>query len=174
MMEIRLEIGMESKNIILIGMPSAGKSTIGKLISKSIGKSFIDTDTIIKEKANKPLRDIVNTDGLAKFLEIQESTILDMKFEDFIIATGGSVVYSDTAMNHLKNKGIIIYLKLEYRVIEERVTPDRRFARSTEQSLLQLYNERVPLYEKYADITIECSNLSEEEIINNVLNRLQK
>jgi shikimate kinase len=174
MMEIRLEIGMESKNIILIGMPSAGKSTIGKLISKSIGKSFVDTDTIIKEKAKKPLRDIVNTDGLAKFLEIQESTILEMKFVDSIIATGGSVVYSDIAMNHLKNKGIVIYLKLEYKVIEERVTPDRRFARNTEQSLLQLYNERVPLYEKYADITIDCSNLSEEEIVNNVLKMLQK
>ena len=154
---------METKNIILIGMPSSGKSTIGKLLAEKTERSFIDTDCIIKQKQNKSLRDIVYTEGLAKFLEIQENVILDTNFDGFIIATGGSVVYSSIAMNHFKKNGIIIYLKQEFNVIEGRVAPDRRFARNTEQSLLDLYNERTPLYEKYADITIDCSNLSEEE-----------
>lgn len=157
------------KNVVLIGMPSAGKSTIGKLLAKKTGKNFIDTDIIIMEKENRSLREIINTDGLAKFLEVQEKAILDMKVEDYVIATGGSVIYSEPAMRHMKDKGIIIYLKLEYKVIEERVAPDRRFARNTEQSLLDLYNERTPLYERYAAVTIDCSNLSEDDIVISIL-----
>jgi shikimate kinase len=164
---------MEKKNIVLIGMPSAGKSTIGKILAEKKGKNFVDTDIVIKNKQNMPLRDIVNTQGLAKFLEIQETAILEMNVENHIIATGGSVVYSNVAMDHLKNLGVVVYLKLDFSVIEERVAPDRRFARKSEQSLLDLYNERTPLYEEYSDIIIDCSNMSEEETAIKVLKHFE-
>ena len=161
-------------NIVLIGMPSSGKSTIGKAFAKDSELSFIDTDTVIIEKENRQLRDIVNTDGLEAFLKIQEDNILELKLDNHVIATGGSVVYSENSMNHLKNNGVVIYLELELNEIEERIVSGRRFARSKEQSFENLYNERVPLYMKYADITVNCSNKSVEDIVQEIKMRVNE
>lgn len=162
------------KNLVLIGMPSAGKSTIGKLLTSKTGYSFMDTDMVIKEQQKRELREIVQTDGLEYFLEIQEKAILGLEPEGQIIATGGSVVYSNAAMEHLKAKGWVIYLKLSYNAIQERVVPGRRFARKEEQSLQDLYNERIPLYERYADLIVDCSNMTEEETAVKVYEEIMK
>ncbi len=155
---------MIGDNIVLIGMPSAGKSTIGELLAADLHMGFVDTDALMIKKTNRRLRDIINEDGLSKFLEIQEATVLEINVAGHVVATGGSVVYSEAAMKHLKSSGRIVYLRSTYEEIEQRVAPDRRFARNESQSLKDIYDERIPLYEKYADITIDCSSKPAEEI----------
>ena len=103
---------MGKSNIVLIGMPSSGKTTIGKPLSLALGMDFIDTDNIIIAKENKELKDIVNQDGLKKFLEIQEKSLLELHLTNYVISTGGSVIYNKTAMEHLKNNGMVFYLRL--------------------------------------------------------------
>lgn len=163
---------MDKINVVLIGMPSSGKSTIGDKLAEKLNLKFIDTDLVIRQRENMALRDIINKHGLQNFLEKQEAAILDLDIENHIIATGGSVVYGDASMQHLKRMGAVIYLRLEYSEIEQRVAPDRRFARESGKSLQDLYVERTPLYEKYADITIQCSNKSVEQIVTEIKDRL--
>ena len=160
---------MEKSNIVLIGMPSSGKTTIGQPLASALGKLFIDTDAAINERENKALRDIVNQDGLKRFLEIQEEVILGMNLENYIIATGGSVIYGDASMKYLKQGGPVIYLKIAQEELEKRIKTERRFARNLGQSFGDIYNERSPLYEKYADIVVDCNEKSEEEIIEEIL-----
>lgn len=157
-----------NKNIVLIGMPSSGKSTVGELLAKELDMSFIDTDRVIREKENRDLKDIVNTDGLKRFLEIQEQAILELRLQGYVIATGGGVVYGDVSMNHLKVNGTVVFLKQEYEEIEQRVTSDRRFARDESQSLKDLFIERMPLYKKYADVTVDCLDKSVEVIVEEI------
>lgn len=164
---------MKKTNIVLIGMPSSGKSTTGRALSRALGKGFTDTDVLILNRAGKPLKNIVNEDGLSRFLEIQEKVILDMSVEDQVIATGGGAVYSAAAMEHLGRYAVVIYLKLTFDEIERRVAPERRFARANGQDLYDLYNERVPLYEKYADITVDCSQKSIDEIVNTIIKSVE-
>lgn len=159
-------------NIILIGMPGAGKSTIGPALASICGKDFIDTDQIIKEKEGRELKDIVNTSGYEEFLRIQEEIILALKVGNNVIATGGSVVLSDLSMQHFKQNGRIVYLKMEFDHIQNRLSPDRRLARSGEKSLFDVYAERTPLYEKYADYTADCTGKSVEDITKDILSDL--
>lgn len=156
------------KNIVLIGMPSSGKTTIGKPLSKKLGMEFIDTDKVILDKEKKPLKDIVSEDGLNKFLNIQETTILDINVENYIISTGGSVIYNTKAMEHLKKHGLIVYLKLDIDTLEKRITTKRRFAKDKKQSFTDIYNERTLLYEKYADVIIDCNNKLVDEIVKEI------
>ena len=155
-------------NIVLIGMPSSGKSTVGEPLSKELNMKFIDTDKIIFDREKRPLRDIVNSDGLKTFLEIQEKTIMDICVSNTVISTGGSVVYNSGAMEYLKDDGLVIFLKSDFEEIEKRVTKDRRFARNEDQTLIDLYNERMPLYEKYADITIYSTGKSVETLVDEI------
>jgi shikimate kinase len=148
---------MNKENIVLVGMPGAGKSTIGPLLSQKLGMVFIDTDLIIKEKEGRELADIVKNSGHEEFLRIQEEAILMLSVENCVIATGGSVVMSSYSMNHLKTIGKVIYLKLDFEVIEQRLSPERRLARDGGRSLRDLHDERTLLYEKYADIIIDCN-----------------
>ena len=164
---------MEKSNIVLIGMPSSGKTTIGQPLASALGKLFIDTDAAINERENKALRDIVNQDGLKRFLEIQEEVILGMNLENYIIATGGSVIYGDASMKYLKQGGTVIYLKIAQEELEKRIKTERRFARNLGQSFEDIYNERSPLYEKYADIVVDCNEKSEEEIVEEILVRIK-
>ncbi len=151
-------------NIVLIGMPSSGKTTVGKPLAFRLCMGFADTDAVIRERENRELSSIVNEDGLQHFLHIQESVLLGLHYDNYVISTGGSAVYSDKSMQHLKKNGIIVYLKVSYEDIEKRITSKRRFARNSEQTLLDLYNERTPLYEKYTDMTVECAGKTVEEI----------
>ena len=162
------------KNIVLIGMPSAGKSTVGVVLAKTLGMNFIDSDLVIQEKTGRLLQDIINEDGIDDFLKIEENSILSLKFKNTIIATGGSVIFCDKAIEHLKLEGIVVYLKVEFQEIVKRLDniTTRGVVLANGYSLKDMYNERVPLYEKYSDILIDCSNKGVEEIIFNVISEI--
>jgi len=155
---------MIKDNIVLIGMPSSGKSTIGARLAEYLKMGFADTDSIISGREKMTPKDIVLSHGLEKFLQIQEAAVLGLNVSKHIIATGGGIVYNKAAMEHLKNLGTVIYLKLPLTEIEKRITPGRRFAREKGQSLEDIFNERTLLYEKYADLTIDCMGKSIDEI----------
>ena len=163
-------------NIILIGMPGAGKSTVGVILAKALKKTFIDTDIVIQEDSGRLLQEIIDTDGPSAFLEIEESTILSRNFANAVIATGGSVVFSRKAMEHVKNGGVVVYLKISFEEMVRRLNniTTRGIVLVAGQGLLEMYNQRVPLYEKYADITIDCSDGNVENCIGNVTNELRK
>jgi shikimate kinase len=152
-------------------MPGSGKSTIGAGLAAKLGRSFVDTDSIIQQTEKMVLKDIVNERGLDTFLKIQELHILNLKVKDSVIATGGSVIYSSNSINHLKKDGVIVYLKLEIDELIERLEPGRRFARSKEQSFIDLYMERLPLYDRFSDITVDCSGKDAEQLIEEIINR---
>ena len=155
-------------NLILIGMPGAGKSTIGIVLAKVIGYTFIDSDIIIQNEKNMLLHELIDKYGLDGFNSIENEINSKINAHKSIIATGGSAVYGKDAMTHLSSIGTVIYLKLPYEEIEERLgdLTKRGVSIKKGQTLKSLYNERIEeifedrkrLYEKYADITIECSN----------------
>lgn len=149
----------ESKNIILIGMPGAGKSTIGVLLAKALGMDFIDTDIIIQQRSGRLLQDIIDNDGIEAFLALEEAVLSSLELKNSVIATGGSAVYSHKAMTALKQSGRAVYISLPYEEVERRITniTTRGIVLRSGNTLLDAYNERVPLYEKYADLTIDCS-----------------
>jgi shikimate kinase len=167
------------KNIIIIGMPGAGKSTMGVVLAKTLGRKFIDTDIVIQERAGKLLQDIIDEEGPEAFLAIEEKTILSLPSPDShtaVIATGGSVVFSTKAMEHVKENGVVIYLKISCEEMVRRLSniTTRGIVLSRGQSLPEMYAQRVPLYEKYADITIDCSNEDFEQCIGTVIDKLAK
>jgi shikimate kinase len=158
-------------NIVLIGMPGAGKSTVGVVLAKTLGKLFVDTDLLIQQSERRLLQQIICEDGVKAFLAAEERIILQMMVTNTVIATGGSVVYSPAAMRRLQNQGIIVYLQLPLAEIERRITDmaSRGIALGAGQQLSDLYRERVPLYESYADLTVDCSGLSLEAIITAIV-----
>ena len=158
-------------NIILIGMPGAGKSTVGVVLAKSLGFRFIDSDLLIQKKTGAILHDIIKEHGLEDFSSIENEVNRSIKTNKTVIATGGSVVYCTEAMQHLKTIGTVIYLKLSYDEIEKRLgnLEQRGVAIKKGQTLKSLYDERIPLYEKYADITIICEGKQIREIVNEIV-----
>jgi Shikimate kinase len=162
---------MLKPNIVLIGMPGAGKSTVGVLLAKALGMAFIDTDIMIQEKQGCLLQELINGQGVAKFLSIEEQTILQLQTENCVIATGGSVIYSSAAIKHLKESGLLLYLNLRYDEIEQRINnmSSRGIVIEKGRTLLDLYQERVVLYEKQADIIVDCSDLSIEGVVAEIL-----
>jgi shikimate kinase len=158
-------------NIILTGMPGAGKSTVGVILAKTLGMNFIDTDIVLQENSGRMLQEIINTDGIDAFLKAEESIIVSLQCTNTIIATGGSVVFSEKSMKYLKKKGIIIYLSVSYEELVQRIKniTTRGIVLAADQSLLDMYNQRIPLYEKYADRTIDCSDRDVEKIVENIL-----
>ncbi len=159
------------KNIILVGMPACGKSSAGVVLAKTAAMSFIDTDLLIQQEEGEKLQDIINCRGMDAFLKIEERVLCRIKAEGAVISTGGSAVYSKKAMEHLKQGGVVIYLKLPLEEIERRLCNirTRGIAMHPEESLADLYGFRAPLYEKYADITIEAAGLSIEDVIEAIL-----
>ncbi len=143
-------------NIILIGMPGCGKSTVGVILAKVMGMHFCDTDIVIQEREGRKLQEIINNDGNDAFLECERKALLSIDADNTVIATGGSAIYSDEAMKHLKQNGIVVYLKVSEKEIERRLADfaARGVAIKDGMTVLDLYNERIPLYEKYADITV--------------------
>lgn len=145
------------KNVTLIGMPASGKSTIGVLLAKRLGFSFIDVDIVIQEKEGRLLKEIIAQEGLDGFLEVENRINAQLEAERAVIAPGGSVIYGKEAMEHLKQISQVVYLKLSYEDVKERLGDlvDRGVALKDGMTLLDLYQERVPYYEKYADITVD-------------------
>lgn len=161
-------------NYTLIGMPGAGKSTIGVLLAKALGYEFIDTDLVIQQKEGKLLKEIIAEAGNDGFKEIEENVNADIWAEQAVIAPGGSAIYSNKAMNHFRDIGTVVYLKLSYPTVKKRLgnLKARGVVLEKGQTLYDLYCERTPLYEKYADITVELDNLSIGDSLEKVLENL--
>lgn len=143
-------------NITLIGMPASGKSTVGVLLAKRLGYSFVDVDIVIQEQEGRLLKEIIEQEGMDGFLKVEDRVNRELNVRRSIIAPGGSVIYGEKAMEHLKEISTVVYLKLTYEEVEERLgdLKDRGVALKDGMTLRDLYEERVPLYEKYADITV--------------------
>ena len=163
------------KNIVIIGMPGAGKSTMGVILAKTLGRNFIDTDIVAQENTGRLLQEIIDDEGTDAFLKTEERTILSLQCRNAVIATGGSVVFSEKAMEHLKKDGVVLYLKISFEEMERRLKniTTRGIVLAAGQGLREMYIRRVPLYEKYADITIECSGADFEKCIGNVIKALR-
>lgn len=165
---------MNTSNIILIGMPGAGKSTIGVLLAKALGMDFVDTDIIIQHHTGRLLQDIIDNDGIEAFLQVEEDVLSSLELKNSIIATGGSAVYSEKAMTALKATGRAVYIALPYEEVERRITniTTRGIVLRSGNTLQDAYNERVPLYEKYADITVDCSGKDIESSMRELVGKL--
>ncbi|MDO4267706.1 MAG: shikimate kinase [Eubacteriales bacterium] len=144
-------------NITLIGMPASGKSTVGVLLAKRLGYSFVDVDIVIQEKTGRLLKEIIAGEGMDGFLEVENRINSELDVRRSVIAPGGSVIYGAEAMAHLKEISTVVYLKLSLQEVEQRLGDlvDRGVALREGMTLKDLYEERVPLYEQYADITVE-------------------
>ena len=162
-------------NIVLIGMPGAGKSTLGVLLAKALGMDFVDTDIIIQQHSGRLLQEIIEKDGVEKFIEIEGAAIADLEADNCIIATGGSAVYSESAMKALKEKGRIVYLHVPYAEIEKRLgnITTRGIAIKKGRSLRDIYGERVPLYMKYSDLTIDCADKDIELCVGEIAGKIR-
>ena len=158
------------KNIVLIGMPGAGKSTIGVLLAKTLLTDFCDTDLIIQKKEGTALCEIIKEKGTDEFIRIEDEIIGAQKFENCVVATGGSAVYGENAMKNLKENGIVVYLKVNPDELEKRICNihTRGIAMKEGTTIAQLYAERAPLYEKYADITVDCSHSTPEQCVDEI------
>ncbi len=162
---------MKKDNIVLIGMPASGKSTVGVILAKILGYNFIDSDIVIQEKEGRKLSEIIQTEGVEGFIDIENRINSGIEAEKTVIATGGSVVYGKEAMDHYKNIGRIVYLKVSMDILTKRLNDvkQRGVVMKDGQSLVSLYNERTPLYDKYADYTIDEKNHTMEEVVADIL-----
>ena len=158
---------MKCKNIVLIGMPGVGKSTVGVVLAKNLGYSFVDSDLLIQEQEGKLLHEIIGERGLDGFNEVENRVNAKISANRSVIATGGSVVYGQEAMEHLKQIGTVVYLELSCEELSERLGDlnERGVSIREGQTLADLMEERTPLYEKYADVTINCENRQIREIV---------
>lgn len=163
-------------NLIFIGMPAVGKNTVGIVVAKRLGMRFVDADLLIQEQEKKLLREIIAEVGEEGFLKIENQVNAEVEAENSVISPGGSVVYCEEAMRHYKEIGTIVYLKASYQTIKRRIrNPKKRGVVLREgQSLRDLYNERVPYFEKYADITVCEDGCRIEETIENVINAVER
>lgn len=163
-------------NVVLIGMPGAGKSTVGVVLAKRLGFRFVDSDLVIQEQEQKLLHQLITEHGIDGFLELENRINAEIETHHAVIATGGSVVYGREAMEHFKEMGIVVYLKLSFSAIEDRLgdLQERGVTLREGQDLRALYEERVPLYEKYADMVIECENRSIREVTEEIAERVNR
>ena len=158
------------KNVILIGMTGSGKTTIGTYLSETLGYGYVDSDSVLVARAGKRLNEIIAEQGTEAFLDLEAKVNSEICANRCVIATGGSVIYRSAAMSALKKLGVVVYLKLSYEEIEKRLgdLKARGVAMKEGFTLRDLYNERVPLYEKYADITVELNGMSVEQCVETV------
>ena len=154
-------------NIVLIGMPGCGKSTVGIVLAKAIGYHFIDSDLLIQNRENRLLSEIIQEEGAEGFNRIEESVNASIQAERSVIATGGSVIYGPAAMEHLRRIGVVVYLKLPLEEVAERLgdLTERGVSLREGQTLKDLYEERIPLHEKYAHLVVDESGMSIREVV---------
>lgn len=161
-------------NIVLIGMPGSGKSTVGVILAKLTARDFVDTDLLIQVCSGRPLQEIVDSDGHMVLRGIEEEVLLGLACRRHVIATGGSAAYSRRAMEHLKSDGIVVFLNADIATLQSRVRDfaQRGLAKRPDQSFADLFAERFPLYAKYADITVNCQGLTHEEVCSRIISEL--
>jgi shikimate kinase len=152
-------------------MPGAGKSTVGVILAKKTTRDFVDTDVLIQTSHGRTLQDIVDMDGYAVLRKIEEDILLGLSVQNHVIATGGSAVYSDRAMAHLESDGVIIFLDVKLATLESRVHDfsTRGLARRPEQGFAELFDERLKLYTKHADIAIKCDSMTQEQVCERII-----
>ncbi len=163
-------------NIVLIGMPGAGKSTIGVVLAKKLGYRFIDSDLVIQEQYGKLLHELIAEHGVEGFWQIENDVNAGLEVNRSIIATGGSAVYGKAAMEHLREIGMVVYLKLSYEEIELRLGDlnARGVTLREGQTLADLYAERTPMYEKYAHLTIECEDKLLRQVVQEIADYIEE
>ncbi|MBF0559182.1 MAG: shikimate kinase [Nitrospirae bacterium] len=161
-------------NVTLIGMPGAGKSTTGIILAKYLSRGFLDTDVLIQINRKKSLQEIIDESGYLALRKIEEEEILGINVENHVIATGGSAVYSPRAMSHLRDISNIVFLSVDFETILKRIHnfDTRGIAKTEDQTFRDLYNERQILYEKYAEWTIDCSHITQEEAADMISKKL--
>lgn len=162
-------------NIVLIGMPGSGKSTVGVLLAKESAKNFVDTDLVIQIAEGRPLQHIVDAEGYLALRRIEEQTLLNLHFRNTVVATGGSAAYSDPAMHHLKTDALVVFLNVQLATLRKRVHnfDTRGIARRPEQSFEDLFEERYQLYTRYADLTLASDTHTPEETVGAILGELK-
>ena len=158
---------MKKNNVILIGMPGCGKSTVGVVLAKAMGLQFVDSDIVIQQTMNMKLSEIIEQYGDIGFRKIENDVNAGLDMENTVIATGGSVIYGPEAMAHLREIGTVVYLQLSYEGIADRLGDlhARGVTLLPGQTLLDLYNERIPLYEQYAHITVHTDDMRLREVV---------
>jgi shikimate kinase len=156
-------------------MPGSGKSTVGVILAKQTERDFIDTDVIIQTLHEQSLQDIVDQHGYVALRRIEEEVLLGLSLRNHVIATGGSAVYSDAAMSRLRSEGIVVFLDVDLPILESRVCDwgTRGLAKSPDQSFAELYEERLPLYTKHADVVVHCVRLTHEGVSAKIVQELQ-
>ena len=157
-------------NIVLIGMPGAGKSTVGVVLAKRLGYRFLDSDLVIQDKYGKLLHELIEEHGVEGFWRIEEEVSASLNPRKSVIATGGSVIYGPRAMEHLRQIGTVVYLKLPLEEVAERLGDlnARGVTLMPGQTLADLYAERIPLYEKYAHVVIDCQGIRIREVVHRI------
>ncbi len=166
---------LKNENIILIGMSGAGKSTLGVLLAKALGMDFVDTDILIQQRAGRLLQEIIDQDGVEPFLKLEEAVVSSLDMQGSVIATGGSVVYSEKAMEAIKKSGRAVYLDVPFNELEARLgsITTRGIVMKKGENLRDVYNERLPLYQKYADLTIDCAGSDIEQCVSEIIKKLR-
>ncbi len=164
------------KNLILVGMPSCGKSTVGVVLAKTMNKGFVDTDILIQQRENKTLQEIIDAKGNDYFHQVEEQVLLDFNKSNYIVATGGSAIYFDKAMEKFKENGEIVYLRVSLETVLERLNNIKTRGVTLEkgQTLADLYAQRIPLYEKYADIIVDGDGMTVEEVVERIIEASKK
>ena len=157
-------------NIVLIGMAGAGKSSVGLELARLLGRSFVDVDSLIEEEQETSLQELLKSLGVHGFRQVEEAILLSMGYQDHVIATGGSAVYSQAGMEHLQRSGVLVLLDVPLPVLKKRVGDfsSRGLVKTSNQSFDQLFAERHPLYRKYADLVIDCTDRSVSEICTSI------
>jgi shikimate kinase len=163
-------------NIVLIGMPGSGKSTVGIILAKMTSRDFMDTDVLIQTTQGQTLQDIVDTQGYMAFRTIEERIILNLDCVNHVIATGGSAVYSHGAMMHLKSNATAVFLNVALPILEARIHDyeTRGLSKRPDQSFDDLFKERLTLYIKYADVTIDCKDLTQEKVCEKIIRSMMQ
>ena len=163
------------RNIVLIGMPGCGKSTVGVILAKTLGMDFVDTDLIIQQREKRLLQDIIDCDGLEKFLDIESEAILSREYSNSVISTGGSAVFRENAMEHLKKNSLVIFLDVSPAALKNRLKniKTRGIAADKNEDIDTIYNKRLPLYRKYADYTLNSFGESVEMSVERIIQILK-
>ena len=164
-------ITKKDSNLVLIGMPGSGKSTVGVILAKKTSRNFVDIDVLIQTSQQQTLQDIMDSNGYTVLRKIEEGVIVGLSIQNHVISTGGSAVYSHQAMTHLKSDGILIFLDVDLATLESRISDfsTRGIAKRPGQSFAELFDERFVLYTKHADISIKCDGITQEQVCERII-----